>query len=265
MKNYHFSGVALLITHYNRSSSLERLLQAFKGLNCTFDEIVVSDDGSLPVHIEALQALKNAYNFNLVLAQSNRGLGNNMNKGQDAVTAPLTLYVQEDFVPTERFPESFVDAVGILRTAPEFDFIRFYAYYNYPYLKPYKSGFSEMMYNIWYFKYRKIYFYSDHPHLRRSSFLTNFGRYAENVKGDRMEYLKCIEVLQKQPRALFFTEYTSLFTQVNSEAEPSTMSRSSWTQTDNPFVSAIRNVYRQIKYNFDLIMLDPQKGQERKG
>ena len=261
MKDYHFSGVALLITHYNRSNSLERLLQAFKGLNCSFEEIVVSDDGSSPVHLAALQALKNNYNFKLVLAAANKGLGNNMNKGQEAVTAPLTLYVQEDFVPTERFPKSFVDAVDLMTGSSEIDFIRFYAYYKYPYLKPYKAGYSEMLYKIWYFRYRKIYFYSDHPHLRRSNFLTRFGRYAENVKGDRMEYLKCIEVLQKKPKALFFDEYTTLFTQVNSEAEPSTMSRSNWTQTDNPFISAIRNVYRQVKYNFDLMLLDPQKGQ----
>ena len=57
----------------------------------------------------------------MVLDQSNSmtfdsGLGNNINKGQDAVKTPLTLYVQEDFTPAAIFPESFTHGTSAQRT-----------------------------------------------------------------------------------------------------------------------------------------------------
>jgi glycosyltransferase involved in cell wall biosynthesis len=253
MNKFHFNDVALLITHYNRSLSLERLLKTFASMNCVFQEIIVSDDGSSTDHFQKLLELQRDFNFKLVRSEVNKGLGNNMNKGQDAVTAPLTLYVQEDFIPTELFPDSFVNAVEIFRERKDLDIIRFYAYYNYPYQKIYKFGYSEMEFKPWFFKYRKVYYYSDHPHLRRSDFLQKFGRYEENVKGDRMEYRKCIQFLQRKGKGLFYTNYTALFKQSNSDAEPSMMARNEWTQTKNPAISIVRNVYRQLKYNFDIL------------
>lgn len=257
MKMFDFQDVALLITHYNRSKSLERLLETFNSLNCSFSEIVVSDDGSSEEHISKLVSLEQQYGFNLIRSAVNKGLGNNINKGQDAVSAPFTLYVQEDFIPTTLFPESFEHALELFRARTDLDIIRFYAYYNYPYLKAYKYGYSEMRYKLWFFKYRKIYYYSDHPHLRRSDFLTKFGRYEEHGKGDRIEYKKCIEFLQKKGKGLFYNNYTTLFQQLNSDAEPSTMSRDSWTETKNPAVTVIRNMYRQLKYNFDIMFMKP--------
>lgn len=253
MKKYHFDDVSLLITHYNRSTSLERLLKTFDSLSCGFHEIIVSDDGSSEVHVKKLKEFQQDYNFILIKSDVNRGLGNNINKGQDATTAPFTLYVQEDFIPTNLFPENFSHAVQILKERSDFDIIRFYAYYNYPYLKEYKFGYSEMLYKFWYFKYRKIYMYSDHPHLRRSNFLLNFGRYDETIKGDRMEYRKCIQFIQRRGKGLFFTNYTALFKQLNSNDEPSMMSRNSWTNTKNPAITIIRDVYRQVKYNLDIL------------
>ncbi len=50
-----FSGVTLLVTHYNRSSSLEHLLRSFQSPGCVFEDIVVSDDGSKPDHQEYLK------------------------------------------------------------------------------------------------------------------------------------------------------------------------------------------------------------------
>jgi glycosyltransferase involved in cell wall biosynthesis len=53
-KNYFFKDVTLLVTHYNRSQSLEQLLNSFVQLDCRFEDIVVSDDGSRPEHIDYL-------------------------------------------------------------------------------------------------------------------------------------------------------------------------------------------------------------------
>ncbi len=251
----HFNNVTLLVTHYNRSSSLERLLRTFQELNCSFADVVVSDDCSKPEHLDVLRELSRIYRFNLITTPVNKGLGNNINKGQDAVKTPYTLYVQEDFVPTPLFPEKFRSALQIMEERPDFDIIRFYSYLKYPYLKPYKDGFSEMYVKPWFGDYRKIYFYSDHPHLRRTSFLEKFGRYAEGRNVDRTEYRKCINFIQKRGKGLFYDNFKELFIQMNSETEPSSLMRSKWTRSNSFFIRFLRDSYRQIRYNFDILFV----------
>ncbi|MBC7915679.1 MAG: glycosyltransferase, partial [Pyrinomonadaceae bacterium] len=53
-----YPNVTLLITHYNRPNSLERLLESFDELNFSFAEIIVSDDGSKEEHVIALRKLQ---------------------------------------------------------------------------------------------------------------------------------------------------------------------------------------------------------------
>lgn len=255
-KKYHFRHVSLLITHFNRSASLNRLLKTCKELNYIFDDIIVSDDASSAEHFQVLLELRKVYSFKLITSPANMGLGHNLNKGQDAVTTPLTLYVQEDFIPLTAFGEHFLNAIDLITSDPKLDFIRFYAYIKYPYLSDFKLGYSNIVYNFWALDYKKIYVYSDHPHLRRTSFLNKFGRYKEGISGDKTEYRMCISVIQNRAKALFFNEYKSLFKQVNSEAEPSTMSRIKWTQSNNLLIKLIRNVYRQVKYNCDILLMN---------
>lgn len=259
MNAYDFQEVSLLITHYNRSSSLERLLTSFENLNCRFNEIVVSDDGSNSEQLEHLSKLQQQFSFRLIGSDTNHGLGHNLNKGQQAVLAPLTLYVQEDFVPTPLFPDNFQRAITLLNENVELDVIRFYAYFAYPYLKPYKQGLSEMLIQPWQLNYKKIYAYSDHPHLRRSTFLQRFGKYAEGIKGDRTEYRMCVSFIQNHGKGLFFDGFTRLFKQINSDEEPSTMQRSNLTQSKNPLIKLGRDVYRQIKYNYDIYFYKEKK------
>lgn len=249
---HHFNNIALLITHYNRSSSLERLLTSFQRLNITFGETIVSDDASNKVHAQKLLELKRRYGFTLVSTPVNKGLGNNLNKGQSAVNSPYTLYVQEDFVPTDKFLSHFLDAVSILEEEKDIDIARFYAYAPYPYLKPYKNGFSKMVYKPYFLDKNKIYNYSDHPHLRRHTFFDRFGRYTEGIKSDKTEYQMCLSFIQNKGKAIFFDDYKSLFIQENSSAEPSTVQRSDWRQNDSLIISLVRLVYRQVKYNYDL-------------
>lgn len=250
---HQFPQVTLLITHYNRVRSLQHLLTTFQNQQCTFGDIVVSDDGSLPVNLKALQQLKLQFNFRLITTPKNKGLGNNINKGQDAVKTPYTLYIQEDFEPDASFSTHFLDAMQFLEEEPDLDMIRFYAYLKYPYLKNYKKGFSQMLIKPWNTNYKKIYYYSDHPHVRRSSFFEKFGRYAEGIKGDRTEYQMCVSFIKNKGKALFYNDYKSLFTQINPADEPSTMSRSSLTNSNNLIIVMVRHVYRQLKYNYDLL------------
>ncbi|MCC8423765.1 glycosyltransferase [Mucilaginibacter sp. UR6-11] len=247
--HFVFSDVTLLITHYNRSRSLERLLNAFRSLHIVFEDIVVSDDGSKPETIDQLKKLQNLFNFRLITTPVNKGLGNNINKGQDAVTTAYTLYVQEDFEPKAVFAGHLRDALQFMEVDKELDLARFYAYFTYPYLKPYGRGFSEMIFKPfpWANNHLKFYVYSDHPHLRRSSFFQKFGRYPEGIKGDLTEYQMAISFIQKKGKGIFYDNFTDLFYQKNSPDEPSTMGRSSWRESKNIFALAARAAYLQFK------------------
>ena len=248
----HFKGVTLLVTHFNRSLSLERQLKAFHSLNCLFEEIVVSDDCSNADHLAFLQKLQIEYGFRLITTEKNRGLANNINKGQDAVNTNYTLYVQEDFIPTEKFPASFKDALRVMDERADLDIIRFYSYLPYPYTIPYRDGFSEMQFKAWGTKYHKIYVYSDHPHLRRSNFFKKFGRYIEKIPSDRAEYWMCISFLQNKGKSILYDCFKSLFEQYNPLSEPSTVKRQNWTLSSNILISTIRYFYRQVRYNYDI-------------
>lgn len=250
---FHFPTITLLVTHYNRSQSLSRLLQAFQKQEITFGAIVVSDDGSKPEQVDKLKDLMTQYQFNLVTTPQNKGLGNNINKGQDAVTTPYTLYVQEDFDPFPGYGKHLQDALNIMDERPDVDLMRFYAYFKYPYLKPYRDGFSEMVFKIWYPGYKKFHVYSDHPHLRRSTFLKKFGRYAEGIKGDRTEFLMNLSFIKKKGKAMFYEDFKGLFDQVNSSDEPSTMTRSDMRQSNNPLIVLARAVYRNVKHTWEVL------------
>jgi glycosyltransferase involved in cell wall biosynthesis len=245
--------VTLLVTHYNRSASLERELKSFADLGMRFGEVVVSDDSSKEEHFRYLTQLQQQYAFRLVTTPKNQGLGHNINKGQEAVTTPYTLYVQEDFVPKPAFKKAFADALQIMESQPGIDIIRFYAYFNYPYTMPFGNGFSEMIFHPapWYANHLKFYLYSDHPHLRRSNFLQKFGRYPEGIKGDATEYKMMMSVLQKGGQGIFYEDFKGLFDQKNSADEPSTMKRDSLRNSENVAITAVRNLYRHLKFNFD--------------
>ena len=252
---YHFKDVALLITHYNRSLSLERLLKSFKDLGCYFEEIVVSDDCSKPEHLQNLKELQKEYQFKLVTTTKNSGLGNNINKGQDAVTSKYTLYIQEDFIPHHLFPGKLSEAIEIMEHT-DFDFVRYWAYFKYPYLKPYKGGYSEMKFNFWYLGYRKFWFYSDAPHLRRSNFFQRFGRYPEGISSDRTEYRMAISVLQKKPKGLFHEEdFQGLLIHAN-DMETSTVPRDEWRYSNkNKLLVFVRAIYRYLKFSFNYLFI----------
>jgi len=249
-----FPGITLLITHYNRSSSLKRLLEVFTELDITFGGIVVSDDSSNKVHLNELNRLKKDYDFTLVTAEQNRGLGNNINKGQRAVTTPYTLYVQEDFEPQENFIQILKESQDLMEQDGELDLIRYFAHFRYPYLKPYKGDYEQVSIPLMATDYNKIYAYSDTPHLRRSSFCRKFGWYAEDINSDRMEYRMCISFVKKKGKCIIHNDFHSIFKHVNTEDEPSTLIRPAYQHSTGVFISTARYIYRQIRYNLDLIL-----------
>lgn len=246
--DFHYQDVELLVTHFNRSSSLERLLKSFKNLSTSFGNIVVSDDGSRPEHLAELKKLQETYDFNLVMAKNNNGLGNNINKGQDEVAKPYTLYVQEDFVPELGFNDNFPRALEIMNKDESIDIIRFYSYFKYPYLKEYGPIFSEMVFSNSLLKsdHLKFYVYSDHPHLRRSTFFDKFDRYKEGLSGDVTEFDMCLSFIKNKGRGLFIKDFKAMFEQVNTSSEPSTMHRGTWKLREDKMTKSLRAVY--LKY-----------------
>lgn len=251
---HHFDNVTLLITHYNRTKSLERLLENFENVNCSFSQIVVSDDGSRPEHVSVIQDLKKRFDFDLVTTPKNKGLGNNINKGQDAVKAQYTLYVQEDFIPLPGCEIPLRNGLNILEENNDVDTVRFYSYLNYTHKKPYKDGFSEMVFNHASGNLDKFPLYSDHPHIRRTNFFEKFGRYSEMKNPEKTEFDMMISFLQHKGKGLLYNDYKSVFDQINTSTEPSTMitQRKSYRYSTNYFINFARYVYRYALFNYSL-------------
>lgn len=247
-----FEDVTLLVTHYNRSCSVKRLLEAIKSQQIRFGAIIISDDGSQSHHLKQLQDLAPIYGFQLVESARNHGLGHNLNKGQANVKTALTLYVQEDFLPTVKFAKALRDSVEFMRTDSQLDLVRFFSNFQYPYTKPYKHDFSQLYIPPLALNYQKIYLYSDNPHLRRSNFLDKFGSYREDLTGDRTEYRMCISFIQRRGKALLHNDFQDIFKHVNTAEEPSTMTRVAWRQHSSPLLSLARDIYRQLRYNYDI-------------
>lgn len=251
MKEY--KDISLLVTHYNRSKSLVGMLKAFHELGIKFGEIVISDDASRPEHIERLKNLGKEYKAKLVLAEKNGGLGNNINKGQKAVTLPYTLYIQEDFKPKKEFAQALEDSYGFMEEDKELDMVRYYSYGLYPNLIPFQKGFAYMNFSTTKGGYKKFFAYSDHPHLRRSTFIEKFGAYKEKHHADRTEYRMMIAYLQKKGKGLFYVNYKALFYHDNTDEEPSTIARQSWRRSNNFIIATVRSVYRNIRYNLNYL------------
>lgn len=211
-REFYFPGVTLLITHHNKSASLERLLSAFKKLQCRFDNIVVSDDASENEHLARVKDLQLHHNFRLVTAHKSNGLGACINMGQTAVDTSFTFYLQEDFVPTPKCPQNLQHALNMLITYPYFDYIRLWSKFRYPVLLPFYMGFSETVYNKWSMNPLKYLLYTNEPQLRRSNFFDRFGKYQEGIVSDESEYRMSISFIQKKGKGLFYEDYLTLFT-----------------------------------------------------
>ncbi len=252
-----YNDITLLVTHFNRSRSLERLLDSLKKLDLQFQEIIVSDDGSRLEHLDYLTKLQNEYQFSIVpVDKENKSLGNNINKGQKLVKTAYTLYIQEDFVAQPELVEKLDKAHQFLEKDQNLDFVRFHAYFEFPNLKPVSDGFLEMQFSqakFWQ-GYRKFYLYSDHPHLRRTNFFERFGEYKERIRPDRTEYKMMMQVLAASPKAYIYQEINVLLKQENSEDEPSTIKRNFLRNNNHFFASTARIIYRYLRFNLDLII-----------
>lgn len=246
--------ITLLITHYNRTTSLERLFASLKKLDLHFGEIIVSDDGSETEQIDRLEELQQKFGFRLLKAVQNAGLGANINKGQRAVTTPYILYVQEDFEIDAKFLPILTESLAIMKKDEGLDLVRFFAHFRYPYLKPYNGGFEEVAIPSLATDYHKIYAYSDTPHLKRATFEQKFGAYREDIGSDRMEYRMCISFIVNHGRCIISKHFKTLFLHDNLVAEPSTAIRPPRQHSKAVLIAIARFWFRQLRYNWDLLI-----------
>ncbi|MCD6013760.1 MAG: glycosyl transferase family 2 [Flavipsychrobacter sp.] len=246
---YFFKDVTLLITHYNRNKYLERLLASLAKLNCSFEEIIVSDDASRPEVLKEILKLQQEYGFRLLTTWQNKGVGNCINKGMDAVSTLYTLYIQEDFIPLDSFPQHFGDALQIMNDDQTIDYIRFWAIEKPRMsLKPHKKGFSEMVHKFWNMNHLKFYQYSDTPNIRRRNFAQKFGRYREGVHGDTSDYLMAISFLHHKGKGLFYNAYSSLFLHDDKEEGSRIRPLITWRQKRNPVTIILRFMFLRYKW-----------------
>ncbi|SEL34003.1 glycosyltransferase [Parapedobacter koreensis] len=262
-KNIHFEKISLLVTHFNRSKSLERLLLKLKEIGISFHEIIVSDGGSEFDHLQYIEGLKKHTEFTLLTTPVNKGLGNSINVGQDRATTPYILYIQEDFVPKHQIKTAIKDGFEIMENEKAWDIVRFYAFpwADYPYLKPYRNGFSEMKFHLapWYTDHRKFFCYSDHPHLKRATFPQKFGRYFETLSGDITEMKMCRSFLRNKGRGLYYEQHGELFEHQNTQDEPGQVrldKRKFQKLRNNPVARSLFLKYRMLKDTMLLLMND---------
>lgn len=246
---YFFKDVTLLITHYNRSRSLERLLAALSKLQCAFEDTVVSDDASRPEEMQEVKRLQEIYKFRLVTTPVNKGYGNCINKGEDAITTPYTLYLQEDFVPFDIFPEHFKSALQFLNEDQSLDYVRFWALGEMHLdLKPYGKGFSEMIYKVSNLYHFKFYQFTDTPNIRRNNFRKKFGRYREGIHGDKTDYYMAISFLHNKGKGLFFDAYDTLFAHDDIEEGSRIRSLKNWRQSEHITIRFLRFFFLRYKW-----------------
>ena len=249
-----FENTTLLITHYNRSASLIKLIKALSDHQLSFQEIIVSDDCSQPEHQEAIKSLQSTHPFTFITSETNGGLGHNFNKGVDAVKTDYLLYIQEDFYPTDLFADRLKEAHDILHEDEEIDLIRFFSYFKMPYQSAYSEHFSKLDFHFFAPNNKQFHIYSDHPHLRRRRFKEKFGIYPTGQRPDKTEYWMIMKFLQRKGRALIIKDHQSLL-QLNNDEEGSTYSTNFWRESNLFFVRWLRNVYRFMKYRYNYLTL----------
>ena len=249
-----FENTTLLITHYNRSASLVKLLKALNDYKILFKEIIISDDSSHQEHLDAIRSVHSTYNFTLLESKTNGGLGYNLNKGIDAVKTEYLLYIQEDFYPTDLFFDRLEEAHNILKEDPNIDLVRFFSYFKLPFQRPYSDHFSTIDFHFFALNNKQFHIYSDHPHLRRKSFTDKFGTYPVGQRPDKTEYWMVIKFLQRKGKALIINDHQSLL-RLNNDEEGSTYQTNYWRQSNRFFVIWLRNLYRFVKYRFNYLTM----------
>lgn len=249
-----FDKTTLLITHYNRSASLAKLLGTLKDQQIFFRQIVVSDDASLPEHQEAIQKLQTLYQFTYVPADKNGGLGKNINKGVQAVTSEYLLYIQEDFYPTDQFLDRLIDAHQILENEIDIDIVRFFSYFKMPFQRTFNEHFSHLDLHFFAPSNKQFHIYSDHPHLRRNSYIKKFGIYPTGLRPDKTEYRMIMKFLQRKGKAIIINDHQSLL-KLNNDEEGSTYSTNFWRESNLFIVIWLRNIYRFLKYRYDYLTM----------
>lgn len=182
-KNIEFS---FLITHFNRSSELERCVNSILKLGLKSFEIIVNDDASDNFHLNKVKLLQKD---KLILSNQNRGLANSINRGISLCSGKYIIYCQEDFIINKKLSSILIECTTVLNSSTA-DLIRFTSNSSFKELKFITSNISLIpKFSVKNFM-QNFYQYSDHPFITTIAFYLKYGYYMEQTSGryGEMEY-----------------------------------------------------------------------------
>ena len=198
MTAHSYPLISVILASYNRSDYLKRSLDAFWSC-CTYPnlELIVSDDGSSPEHVQ--QILKLPVD-RIVFAKKNQGLGANNNQGLRQAKGDYIFYLQDDFLCHHR-GDFMQDALEILQTHEHVGLVKMIFEDTW---QRYETCYTQKNHRLYQIlsnqqpaSSRHIYIYSDSPHLKKRDFHTRLGNYREGLPVGQTEEEFCKRFLEK--------------------------------------------------------------------
>lgn len=240
--------LSVLITHYNRPKALQKCLEAILKLNfnCLI-ELVVSDDGSEPENLRAIQQLQIDH---LVTTSKNQGLASNLNRGIKACTGDFIMYVQEDFIIKPEILNVLPESMDLISNG-QLDMVRYRANYVFQHLIPV----SQHIFRIPRFSFKNFnintFQYSDNPFLTTRSFFESLDYFLENTSGPYGETEFAIRVLKSKAKiGIADKNYFAANTESSSVMVTTTIKRhSGFKRKLKRFARAVRQHVEWLCYN----------------
>ena len=188
--------ISFLITHYNRPKQLLNCINAIKSINYPNFEIVVSDDSSKQEVIETIKT----YDVNtLVIAETNKGLGANINRGLRACKGEFIIYCQEDFLLKASIKKVLPEVLNLISN-DKLDMVRFISSYNFKKLKKISINVSLIpKFSLKNFLFQSQQ-YSDNPFITTIKFYEKNGYYLEGTSGDYGETEYAIRIFKSKAK-----------------------------------------------------------------
>ncbi|PMP11311.1 hypothetical protein BCS93_08855 [Vibrio breoganii] len=181
--------ISVCIVTYNRLDCLVKTIDSIRNtldsINLDY-EIIVSDDCS-PIHVQ--EKIKNIHGIDhLFISETNKGLGNNTNKGLKHCRGKYIIQLQDDWIYIGK-PEYILNAMKILENNQSISIVNFIKDQNCNYFTNYLDDIEYRILTTESSKESKVSHlpYTDNPHIKRLNFHNEVGYYKENVPMTIME------------------------------------------------------------------------------
>lgn len=247
-ENIEFS---FLITHFNRSSELEKCVKSILNLGLKSFEIIVNDDASDIFHLDKVKSLQID---KLILSKQNSGLANSINKGISFCSGKYIIYCQEDFTINKKLNSVLIECTTLLNSNKA-DLIRFTSNFRFKKLKfisvnisliP-KFSVKNLMHNF--------YQYSDHPFITTRTFFHNYGFYMEQTSGRYGEMEYAIRIFKSSARIAITNEKMA-----NKIEGSQSVLEAEYSHISQPrFSKKVYRIFRTLRLYFEYIVYNKKR------